>query len=146
MSEFVPTEPAEVVIGVCGEQSAGKTVFLTCIFQSVWTAFPNDVVIDFDRKEVGNASYFQTIEDALIARGPAPGTTDRALFPARIYVKPYESLPGPPRSKLTVDILDFAGRHFRSIADLKHLLDENNGDAEEMKALREVNAMLERAD
>jgi hypothetical protein len=146
MSEFVPNESSEIVIAVCGEQSSGKTVFLTCIFQSVWTAFKNDVVIDFDRKEIGNASYFQAIEDALIARGPAPGTTDRALFPARIYVKPYESLPGPPRSKLSVDILDFAGRHFRSIADLKHLLDESGGDADETKALREVNDTLERAD
>lgn len=146
MSEFVPSESAEIVIAVCGEQSSGKTVFLTCIFQSVWTAFPNDVVIDFDRKEIGNASYFQAIEDALIARGPAPGTTDRALFPARIFIKPYEPLPGPPRSKLSVDILDFAGRHFRSIADLKHLLDESGGDPDETKALREVNDTLERAD
>lgn len=146
MSEFVPSESAEIVIAVCGEQSSGKTVFLTCIFQSVWTAFPNDVVIDFNRKEIGNASYFQAIEDALISRGPAPGTTDRALFPARIYIKPYEPLPGPPRSMLSVDILDFAGRHFRSIADLKHLLDESGGDPEETKALREVNDTLERAD
>src|SRR5215216_81515 len=146
MSEFVPAEPAKVVIGVCGEQGSGKTVFLTCIFQSIWTAFPDDVIVDFERKEIGNATYFQSIEDSLIAKGPTQGTTDRSLFPARIYVRPYEPLPGTARSMLSVDILDFAGRHFRSMADLKDLAEASDSDPEDIKALREVNETLEKAD
>jgi hypothetical protein len=144
MTDLVPDAPAEVVIAVCGEQAAGKTVFLTCIFQSIWTACPSDVAIDFDRKKIGNAAYFQGIEDALITTGSIPGTIDRAVYPARIYIRPYEPIPGPQRSSLSVDIVDFAGRHFRSHADPKNLLDES--DAEDMKALREVDQMLESAD
>ncbi|HWM92940.1 MAG TPA: hypothetical protein VN493_19410 [Thermoanaerobaculia bacterium] len=146
MSEFVPRESAKVVIGVCGEQGSGKTVFLTCIFQSIGTAFPDDVIVDFERKEIGNANYFQSIEDALIAKGPTQGTTDRSLFPARIFVRPYEPLAGGNGSMLSVDLLDFAGRHFRSMADLKNLLEEGESDSEEIKALREVNEALEQAD
>lgn len=146
MSEFVPNESAKVVIGVCGEQGSGKTVFLTCIFQSIWTAFPDDVNLSFERKEIGNANYFQGIEDSLIAKGPTQGTIDRSLFPARIYVKSYEPLPGSSSSVLSVDLLDFAGRHFRQMADLKHLVEAGEPDSEDIKALREVNEMLERAD
>lgn len=146
VSDYVPSESAKVVIGVCGEQGSGKTVFLTCIFQSIWTAFPDDVIIDFERKEVGNATYFQSIEDSLISRGPSEGTLDRSLFPARIFVRPYEALPGTERTVLSVDLLDFAGRHFRMMADLKGLLEENESDSEDIKTLREVNHTLERAD
>jgi hypothetical protein len=146
MSEFVPRESAKVVIGVCGEQGSGKTVFLTCIFQSIGTAFPDDVIVDFERKEIGNANYFQSIEDSLIAKGPTQGTIDKSLFPARIFVKPYTPLPGSAGSMLSVDLLDFAGRHFRSMADLKNLLEESESDPDEIKALREVNETLERAD
>lgn len=146
MSDYIPTERAEIVIGVCGEQAAGKTVFLTCIFQSIWNELPLDLMGTLDRDKIGGASYFQGIEDALLAQGPTQGTTERALFPARIYIKPSEAIPGVERSTLAVDLLDFAGRHFRSMADLKHLLEESGADVEETKALREVNAMLERAD
>jgi hypothetical protein len=146
VSEFVPKDSANVVIGVCGEQGSGKTVFLTCIFQSIWTAFPDDVIVDFERKAIGNANYFQSIEDSLIAKGPTQGTTDRSLFPARIFVKPYEALPGNGHTMLSVDLLDFAGRHFRSMADLKDVLEESESDADDIKALREVNETLEKAD
>lgn|GEM_PF-4466988 len=146
MSEFVPRDSAKVVIGVCGEQGSGKTVFLTCIFQSVANAFPDDVIVDFDRKEVGNANYFQGIEDSLIAQGPAEGTIVQSLFPARIFVKSYDPLPGRVGSVLSVDLLDFAGRHFRSMADLKDLVATSEADPEDIKALREVNETLERAD
>ncbi len=146
MSQYIPSNSASVVIGVCGEQASGKTVFLTCIFQSIWTAFPDDVIVDFERKEVGNATYFQSIEDSLIAKGPTTGTTDRSLFPARIYIKPYAPLSGNHHSVLSVDLLDFAGRHFRSMADLKGLLEASESDPEDVKALREVNDTLERAD
>lgn len=146
MSEYVPRDSTKVVIGVCGEQASGKTVFLTCIFQSIGIAFPDDVIISFDRKEIGNANYFQNIEDSLLAKGPTQGTTDRTLFPARIFVKSYESLPGNDRPMLSVDLLDFAGRHFRSMADLKDLLKEGEADPDEIKALREVNETLEQAD
>ena len=146
MSEFVPKDPAKVVIGVCGEQGSGKTVFLTCIFQSIGTAFPDDVIVDFDRKKIGNANYFQSIEDSLIAEGPTVGTIVQSLYPARIFVKPYESLSGSAGSMLSVDLLDFAGRHFRSMADLKDVVEASEADAEDIKALREVNETLERAD
>ncbi len=144
MTDLVPNAPAEVVIAVGGEQASGKTVFLTCIFQSIWTACSSDVAVDFDRKKIGNASYFQGIEDALITTGSISGTIGRAVFPARIYIRPYEPIPGLARPSLSVDLVDFAGRHFRSHADPKNLLDES--DAEDMKALREVEQMLERAD
>ncbi len=146
MSDYVPSESAKVVIGVCGEQGSGKTVFLTCVFQSIWTAFPDDVIIDFERKEIGNATYFQNIEDRLIAKGPSEGTLDRSLYPARIYVRPYETDPGVERAVLSVDLLDFAGRHFRSMSDLKGLLEESDSDSDDIKALREVNSTLEEAD
>lgn len=146
MSEYVPKESTKVVIGVCGEQASGKTVFLTCIFQSIWTAVPDDLILDFERKEIGNASYFQGIEDSLLAQGPIQGTTDRSLYPARIFVRPVGRRQGTAGSVLSVDILDFAGRHFRSMADLKNLVEASESNPEENKALREVNDTLEQAD
>lgn len=144
MIELVSKTSASVLIGVCGEQAAGKTVFLTCVFQSIAASLPEEFIVNFDRKDVGNANYFQAIEDSLLERGQITGTTERDLYPARIFVKLYERLPRIDRATLTVDLLDFAGRHFRSMADLKHLLGEE--DAEERKALLEVNEALERAD
>jgi hypothetical protein len=47
---------------------------------------------------------------------------------------------------LSVDLLDFAGGHFGAIADLKQLLDGSVGDPEEVKAVQEVDATLQRAD
>ena len=146
MNELVPTESANVVIGVCGEQGAGKTVFLTCIFQSIWTAFPDDVVLDFDRDEIGNADYFRDIEDRILSKGQAEGTLPQSLFPARIYVKPYEALPAAAAPVLSVDIKDFAGRHFRSLANLKGLGPAKDSDPDDVKALREVNETIQKAD
>jgi hypothetical protein len=146
VSDFLPTDSANVMIGVCGEQGSGKTVFLTCIFQSIWNAVPDDLTLDFERKEIGNASYFQSIEDGLIARGPAQGTTERSLFPARFFVKPYGAAPGITPPVLSVDLLDFAGRHFRSMADLKSALTGGDADSDDLKALSKVNETLERAD
>jgi hypothetical protein len=146
VSDYVPSESANVVIGVCGEQGSGKTVFLTCVFQSIWTAFPDDVIVDFERKEIGNANYFQSIEDSLISSGPTQGTTERSLFPARVFVKPYGTLPASAPRVLSVDLLDFAGRHFRSMADLKDLVEAGESGSDDIKVLRKVNETLERAD
>jgi len=164
VNDLVPTESANVIIGVCGEQGSGKTVFLTCIFQSIWTAFPDDVVLDFDRDEIGNADYFRDNEDRIIALGrpDAPidtegkptstepvntqGTPTHLLFPARIYVKPYEPLPATVPPVLAVDIKDFAGGHFRSLANLKGLGAPKDSDSEVIKTLREVNETITKAD
>jgi hypothetical protein len=146
VNDLVPTESTNVVIGVCGEQGAGKTVFLTCIFQSIWTAFPDDVVLDFDRDEIGNADYFRDIEDRILSKGQAEGTLPQSLFPARIYVKPYETLPAAVAPVLSVDIKDFAGRHFRSLANLKGLGAAKDSDPDDVKALREVNETVQKAD
>lgn len=146
MNDLLPTESTNVVIGVCGEQGAGKTVFLTCIFQSIWTAFPDDVVLDFDRDEIGNADYFRDIEDRIIAKGQPEGTLPQSLFPARIYVKPYDPLPAAVPPVLSVDIKDFAGRHFRSLASLKGLGARSDSEPADVHALREVNDTIMKAD
>jgi hypothetical protein len=146
VSQFVPSESASVTIGVCGEQGAGKTVFLTCIFQSIWTAFPDDVILDFDREDIGNADYFRDIEDRLIENGHPEGTLPNSVFPARIYVKPYRRLPGSMPPVLSVDIQDFAGRHFRSLANLKNLGAAKDSEPDDLKALRKVNETVRKAD
>jgi hypothetical protein len=161
VSDYVPEQSAGVTIGVCGEQGSGKTVFLTCIFQSIWTAFPDDVVLDFDRDEIGNADYFRDNEDRIIARGrpddeldskgnPKPkdtqGTSPDVLVPARIYVKPYAPLPSTIPQVLSVDIKDFAGGHFRSLANLKDLGTPKDSDSDSTKARREVNETIKTAD
>lgn len=146
MNDLVPNESTNVVIGVCGEQGAGKTVFLTCIFQSIWTACPDDVVLDFDRDEIGNADYFRDIEDRLIENGNPEGTLPHSVFPARIYVKPYQPLPHSSPAVLSVDIQDFAGRHFRSLANLKGLGTPSDSEPDDVKALRNVNDTLKKAD
>jgi hypothetical protein len=145
MSEFIPRESAEVVIGVCGDHGSGKTIFLTCIFKSIRAAFPDDVIVDFERDKIGNANYFQGIEESLIAGTQPEGTSERSLFPVRVFVRPSETLPGIDPAILSVDLLDFAGRHFRSMADLTNLLKESDSDPDETKALREVNETLKRA-
>jgi KaiC/GvpD/RAD55 family RecA-like ATPase len=146
ISDYLPNESANVVVAVCGEQGSGKTVFLTCVFQSIWNAFPDDVIVDFEREKIGNANYFQSIEDLLIATGQVQGTQARSLFPARIFIRPYNVDPGAARTVLSVDLLDFAGRHFRLFADPNSYLEENGPESEDTKALREVSNTLERAD
>jgi hypothetical protein len=146
VNDFVPTAPANVTIGVCGEQNSGKTIFLTCIFQSIWTAFPDDVILDFDREDIGNADYFRDVEERLITKAATTGTLAESLYRARIYVRPYVPLPDALPPVLSVDLQDFAGRHFRSLANLKALGANSDLDPEEVKALREVNDTLKKAD
>jgi hypothetical protein len=146
MNDLLPPASTNVVIGVCGDQNAGKTIFLTCIFQSIWTACPDDMLLDFDRHEIGNANHFQFIEDQLIKKAKSTGTDTFELFPARIYVKPLERLPGVAPAVLSVDIKDFAGGHFRSLADLTSLGNPRASDSAETKALREVNETIQHAD
>lgn len=146
MNEYVPSESTNVTIGVCGEQGAGKTVFLTCIFQSIWTAFPDDVALDFDRDEIGNADYFRDIEDRILSKGRPEGTIAQSLYPARIYVKPYEPLPAAVPPVLSVDIKDFAGKHFRSLANLTDLGAPKDSDSDEVKARREVSETIRKSD
>ncbi|HEY0141359.1 MAG TPA: hypothetical protein VGF48_10720 [Thermoanaerobaculia bacterium] len=147
MNELVPKESANVTVAVCGEQGAGKTVFLACIFQSIWTACADDVILDFDRHEIGNADYFRDIEDRLIQSGsPDQGTLPHSVFPARIYVKPYGPRPQSLPPVLSVDIQDFAGRHFRSLANLTGLGAPRDSEPDDVKALRKVNDTLKKAD
>jgi hypothetical protein len=110
------------------------------------TALPDEFIVDFDRKEIGNATYFQGIENSLLDRGQIEGNSERTLYPARIFVKPYDPIPNLGRPALSIDLLDFAGRHFTSMADLKRLLEKSDKDSDENKALREVNETLEKAD
>ncbi|HEX8407673.1 MAG TPA: hypothetical protein VF883_02335 [Thermoanaerobaculia bacterium] len=119
---------------------------MTCIFQSIWTACPDDVILDFDRHEIGNADYFRDIEDRLIENGSPEGTLPHSVFPARIYVKPYGPRTQTLPPVLSVDIQDFAGRHFRSLANLKGLGATSNSEPDDVKALRNVNETLKKAD
>lgn len=146
MSDYIPRKDARVVIGVCGEQGSGKTVFLTCIFQSIWSVVTDDLVLDFDRRDVGNALHFQEIEDLLRRDGPVSGTLPRSLVPARLFIKPYDPLPGDPGGVLSVDLLDFAGRHFRSLADPKRAEADSHADPEDLEALHKVDETLKQAD
>jgi hypothetical protein len=143
-SEFAVSSPASVFIGVCGEQAAGKSVFLTCVFRTFRAAFPDDVVVDYDRKVIGNASYFQDLEDYLMQSGPAAGTLPRVLKRLRLFVRPYQPPPGREDAQLTVDLLDYAGKHFRSMSDITHLSTSGEADPENA-TLREVNSVLETA-
>jgi hypothetical protein len=142
-ADFTISRDASVRIGVCGEQAAGKTVFLTCVFQTIRSAFTDELVIDFDKKDVGNASYFQEIEDHLITHGPGAGTPRGILKPIRLFVRPYQVRPAAKVANLAVNLVDFAGGHFRAIADQKHADDD---DVEAEKTQREVNEMMENAD
>lgn len=147
MNELVmPAAPTNVVIGVCGDQGAGKTIFLTCVFQSIWTVFPDDLILDFDRREIGNADRFADFERDLIESASVEGTQEDVTVPARIYVKPAMPLTGGVRPVLSVDIKDFAGGHFRHLANLKVLNQSRFADSAADKVLREVDDTLTRAD
>jgi hypothetical protein len=142
VSDLVTSDSAKIVIGVCGEQGAGKTVFLTCIFQSLAMHLPNDVIFDFDRKEIGNATYFQSVEEQLVRDGVAPGNQRNANYPVRIVFRPADEVAGESR-RLSLDLIDFAGGHFRSLSDLRSL--SSSDDSAETLALREVNRFMESA-
>jgi hypothetical protein len=104
------------------------------------------MILDFDRHEIGNANYFQDNEERLIKKAKTTGTDAGKLYPARIYVKPFERLPADVPAVLSVDIKDFAGGHFRSLANLKSLGSARSSDSDDTKALREVNETIEHAD
>jgi len=143
---YVRTGPVNVTIGVCGEQGSGKTIFLTCIFQSIWTAFSDDVVFDFDRAEIGNADYFRDIEDRLMRGEKTAGTGAQSMHSARIHITSNEPAPSPLPPTMEVDIHDFAGGHFRSLANLKELGSAREVDADDTKTLRAVDATIRKAD
>src|ERR1051325_6951827 len=140
-ADFIVSRDASVRIAVCGEQAAGKTVFLTCVFQTI-RVFGDDFVVDFDKKDVGNALYFHEVEEHLMTRGPAAGTPASVIKPIRLFVRPYQTMPDETPANLAVDLVDFGGRHFRLSADQKHGVE----DDEIEKAQRELNELFDKAD
>src|SRR4051812_28867258 len=102
-------------IGVCGESGVGKTVFLTCLFQTLLSAVPEEYVVHYDATNAGNnALYFDSVEDTLRKTGKTDGTPPEALHPITLLVTPASSRVGATLPPLAVDLMDFAGGSFHA--------------------------------
>lgn len=134
------------LIGVCGTQGAGKTVFLTCVYQTSELAVPSHGELTFDRKEVGGARYFANIEAEIRSHGTIPGTKERERVPARLLLRIDDRDSSLSGQRLPIDLVDFAGKYFDLFADLGPSLDTGNLPVEDKRDAHEISAILEHCD
>lgn len=130
-----------VLVGVCGVQASGKTVFLAAIFHAM-----NGTLIDglgrvsFDRTK--GAGYFEQMENSIRARDSAPPTHDSAF--ARLVVET-DRADGNGKSETGIVLFDFAGGHFTAFADIEAAITDAP-DKETKADLAHVRDYLEKCD
>jgi Double-GTPase 2 len=139
-SDITVRKPRKLVVAVCGEQGAGKTVFLTCLFRTFKYLFADDVSASF-AKDTSDAPHFREIENELRRNGLTGGTTATDLPRIELTLAPRAQI----ENGISVQLMDFAGRHFHTYSASTSRVE---GEAEpEGKAGEEtVRAFLEKAD
>ncbi len=132
------------LIGVCGVQGSGKSVFLTCVFQTVDLAAPLKGGLTFDREKVGGARYFRNLEEEIRSKGSLSGTRERIR--ARLYFKVDDPNSRFYGNQLSVDLVDFAGKFFELSEDLGPSLSSSDlPEADKLEA-HEISDFLQRCD
>lgn len=131
------------LIGVCGVQASGKTVFLTCIYQTLESVIPEQGGLSFDRKEIGGAAHFEEVEATIRREGKTVGTSPEGAL-ARFFIKVDD-----PASRhlghLPVYLFDFAGMYFETYADHTILKSEEITD-ELRERHRQIAHFIDRCD
>jgi hypothetical protein len=138
-----------VFIGVCGDQAAGKTVFLTAIHQTMTSLSANtDGSVTVDTTQYGGSHYFSDIEEQIRRLGrTVTGTLVGENIPAVLrkrLAQPLGSYRGG--EYLPIYLLDFAGGHFTNIADMVTALDNQDTPDEVRTSLQEVQTYLDLCD
>jgi hypothetical protein len=103
-----------VLVGVCGAQAAGKTVFLASIFHTITGTVVEGVGRMSSDRKAGGAQYFQLIENMILDQNQAAPTKASAvarLVAARAGVNGTQSETG-------IMLFDFAGGYFTAFADI----------------------------
>lgn len=132
------------LIGVCGVQGSGKSVFLTCVFQTVDLAAPAKGGMTFDREKFGGARYFGNLEQEIRSKGNLSGTRER--IQARLFFKVDEPKSPFFGRQLPVDLVDFAGKFFELAEDLGPSLSLSDLPEEDKREAQEVSDFLQRCD
>jgi hypothetical protein len=131
-----------ILIGVCGVEGAGKTVFLTAVFQTMqgWR-IPGIGRVTFDRTDKGGASYFEAVESFI--RRKRENAPTREPVAARLIVTPESAAGG--REDIGILLFDFAGGLFTQFADLKEAARAAVTE-QEKSHLAQVHAYLDQCD
>lgn len=104
-----------ILVGVCGAQAAGKTVFLAAIFHTMNGTHASelgDITID---RDMGGAQHLEDVENEIRATGTSKPTLEPHV--ARLLVG-RDSI-GGAQTPRGIILFDFAGKYFTSLADLK---------------------------
>ena len=132
-----------VLVGICGVQAAGKTVFLSSIFHTMnGETIAGIGSVSFDREDKGGALYFERIENEIRQKGIITPTREPAI--ARLLVAP-PSTSSSTAEETGIILFDFAGRYFTEFADLPAAL-ETAETPQERRELELVKDYLERCD
>lgn len=129
------------LIGVFGGQGAGKTVFLTCIYQSLELALPRSFRFRLDRKSTGGASYFEAIERNIRTTGQTAGTN--TSLGARFDIEVTDD--SVDAAFVPIYLRDFPGGHFEAYSDLA-ARERDEVPEERLEELREVSSWVEEVD
>jgi hypothetical protein len=114
-----------ILVGVCGESGAGKTVFFCAVYRTL-TQIKGLGRVTIDRHK-GNPAYFEGVERVLRQEGKITGTTD---------VKTVRLI---PRTGPGVLLFDFMGGQFSDFAD-------PNASRLDKAQLEKVHGYLEKCD
>ncbi|HSR67829.1 MAG TPA: hypothetical protein VLU25_07795 [Acidobacteriota bacterium] len=128
-----------VLIGVCGVQASGKTVFLSSIFHNVNGIHVKGVGrVTLDTKDKGGETYFRWVEETIRREGKTEPTDEPAV--ARLLINTDSS-----DFQRGLILFDFAGGHFTAFADIGSAI--RSADSLRKKAeLRLVGTYLEQCD
>jgi len=126
------------LIGICGNQASGKTVFLTCVYKTLSRS--SEFELD---SEKGGAEYFETIEKEIRDTGKTePSAYTKS---ARLLFKLREHIEKLGKNYLPVNLFDFKGGNFPLIADSSGESVSSLPD-EEKEQLKKINRKIELCD
>ncbi|HEV3041746.1 MAG TPA: GTPase domain-containing protein [Candidatus Angelobacter sp.] len=130
-----------VLVGVCGAQAAGKTVFLASIFHTITGTVVEGVGRMASDRKAGGAQYFQLIENTILDQNQAIPTRESAV--ARLIATTAHA--DNAQSETGIMLFDFAGGYFTAFADIK-AAKQDASDAQTKQDIDHVADYLEKCD
>lgn len=133
-------------VGICGVEGAGKTVFLTALFQTLSELCQGRPYTASFCTDTGGAAYFDEIQHSIAATGSTRGTRD--ITRARLVLTPRPGSGWNVGETLHVNLMDFGGGDFRRLAD-PNVIRKGGGGAEQAETqqrLQTVREFIDRCD
>ena len=107
-------ENGDILIGVCGVEGSGKTVFLTSVYRNISSYRENGLRFAID-PDKGGDGYFRDQERQIREKGFTASTVDTSFTGIVLKLKELEPVEG--KKEVGINFLDFAGGDFLQTAD-----------------------------